>query len=223
MTITPSPSLSKSELVYRELRQRIISGRYTTGYRLVLDQIAREMGVSPVPVREAIRRLEAEGLVTFTRNVGAEVTSIDVGDYANTMFVLAYLEGAATALSAEHLTDEQIAEAIDTNNQMRALTDSSNFDARLYTSLNGRFHHQLCQACPNERLNDLITREAERIAVIRRTTFSFSQERSRKSVIEHDHLLELISSRADYDVIDRAAREHKMFAMRDYVRRTQDD
>ncbi|MDO5724535.1 MAG: GntR family transcriptional regulator [Flaviflexus sp.] len=221
--MTPSTSLSKSELVYRELRQRIISGRYTTGYRLVLDQIAREVGVSPVPVREAIRRLEAEGLVTFTRNVGAEVTSIDVDDYANTMFVLAYLEGAATALSAEKLTKEQLAEATDTNEQMRALTDSSNFDARLYTSLNGRFHQQLCQACPNERLNGLITREAERITVIRRTTFSFSQERSRKSVIEHDHLLNLIRSGAPFDDIDRAAREHKMFAMRDYVRRTQED
>lgn len=221
--MTPSTSLSKSELVYRELRQRIISGRYTTGYRLVLDQIAREMGVSPVPVREAIRRLEAEGLVTFTRNVGAEVTSIDVDDYANTMFVLAYLEGAATALSAANLTKEQLDEATDTNDQMRALTDSSNFDARLYTSLNGRFHQQLCQACPNERLNGLITREAERITVIRRTTFSFSQERSRKSVIEHDHLLNLIRSGASYDDIDRAAREHKMFAMREYVRRTSED
>ena len=67
--------LSKSESVYRELRSRIISGRYNAGYRLVLDQLAREMGVSAVPVREAIRRLEAERLVTFTRNVGAEVAA----------------------------------------------------------------------------------------------------------------------------------------------------
>ena len=67
-------TLAKSELVYRELRGHILSGRYVAGYRLVLNQIARELGVSSVPVREAIRRLEAEKLITFTRNVGAEVS-----------------------------------------------------------------------------------------------------------------------------------------------------
>ena len=67
---------SKSQLAYRFLRERIDDGRYVPGYRLVLGQIAGELDVSVVPVREAIRRLVAEGLVTFQRIVGAQVALI---------------------------------------------------------------------------------------------------------------------------------------------------
>ena len=80
MTEHAGGSISKSERVYRTLRQGILSGRYSAGYRLVLDRIAREIGVSAVPVREAVRRLEAEGLVEFQRNVGAIVTGVDKKD-----------------------------------------------------------------------------------------------------------------------------------------------
>lgn len=220
MTTTPrSGALSKSEMVYREVRERIISGRYTTGYRLVLDQLARELEVSPVPVREAIRRLEAEGLVTFTRNVGAEVTSIDVGEYSDTMQTLAYLEGAATALSAQLLTPDQLAEAADTNEQMRSLTRGS-FSPLLYTDLNARFHSQLIQACPNSRLLMLSQKEAERVAVIRRTTFSFNEERAVNSVAEHDNLIRLIRDGEPFEAIELAARDHKLHAMHDYVEKS---
>src|SRR5699024_7788780 len=78
-------AVSKSEMVYHRVRDRILSGQYGAGFRLVRDQLAREFDVSPVPVREAIRRLEAEGLVTFTRNVGAEVTGVNERDYTDTM------------------------------------------------------------------------------------------------------------------------------------------
>ncbi len=62
---------SKSEAAYATISERINNGAYSPGYRLVLGTIAEELGCSVVPVREAIRRLEAEGLVNFTRNVGA--------------------------------------------------------------------------------------------------------------------------------------------------------
>ena len=91
---------SKSQRAYRFLRERIDDGRYVPGYRLVLAQIASELDVSVVPVREAIRRLEAEGLVTFERNVGAQVALIKETEYLHTMQTLSLVEGAATALSA---------------------------------------------------------------------------------------------------------------------------
>ena len=62
---------SKSEQAYAAVKARIVDGTYSPGYRLVLAKIAEDLGVSVVPVREAIRRLEAEGLVKFERNVGA--------------------------------------------------------------------------------------------------------------------------------------------------------
>src|SRR5690348_173461 len=78
MTVMAAPAAtSRVELAYATIRERIIAGTYGPGYRLVLDELAREIGSSPVPVREAIRRLEAEGWVEYQRHVGARVASFD--------------------------------------------------------------------------------------------------------------------------------------------------
>ncbi|MET1019099.1 MAG: GntR family transcriptional regulator, partial [Microterricola sp.] len=104
-------TLSKAQRSYRYISERINDGRYVPGFRLVLGRIAKELDVSVVPVREAIRRLEAEGLVTFERNVGAQVALIKETEYLHTMQTLAIVEGAATALSAPHLTPDHLRRA----------------------------------------------------------------------------------------------------------------
>src|SRR5215470_10693060 len=92
-----SMAQSKHELAYRQIRERILDGRYGPGHRLVLSALARDLDVSPVPVREAIRRLEAEGLVTFERNVGARVGRLDDEEWEQIVQVLALLDGYAVA------------------------------------------------------------------------------------------------------------------------------
>ncbi len=69
----PTRRVTKQERVYRTIRERILSGDYRPGHRVVIDSLATELGVSALPVREAIRRLEAEGLVVFRPNAGAHV------------------------------------------------------------------------------------------------------------------------------------------------------
>lgn|SRR5690625_2905408 len=215
--MTRAAKMSKSEMVYRRLHERIVSGRYGAGYRLVLDKIARELDVSPVPVREAVRRLEAEGLVTFTRNVGAEVAGVDARDYANAMQTLAYLEGAATALAVPHLSDQVLEEATALNDEMRELTGEG-FDPVHFTALNERFHRVLCGPCPNDHMLDLVHREWQRLAMIRRTSFSRLPSRPAASVEEHDSLLRLIHDGASLDEIERAARAHKLRTMNEFLR-----
>ncbi|POC77265.1 GntR family transcriptional regulator, partial [Vibrio vulnificus] len=90
---------SKSELAYSSIRGHILAGDYAPGHRLVLARIASDLGVSVVPVREAIRRLEAEKLLTFKRNIGATVAGIDPTEYLYTMQTLSIVESAATALA----------------------------------------------------------------------------------------------------------------------------
>jgi len=102
---------SKSEQAYAAVKSRIVDGTYSPGYRLVLAKIAEDLGVSVVPVREAIRRLEAEGLVKFERNVGATVSGIDPTEYLYTMQTLSIVEGAATALSAPLIGAADVARA----------------------------------------------------------------------------------------------------------------
>ena len=73
--------------MYRTIRERILSGDYGPGYRVVIDALAAELGVSALPVREAIRRLEAEGLVVFRPNAGAHVAPADPGVFDEEMTV----------------------------------------------------------------------------------------------------------------------------------------
>lgn len=210
-------TLSKSERVYRELRSRILMGRYVGGYRLVLDQLARELAVSPVPVREAVRRLEAEGLVTFTRNVGAEVAAIDTAHYADTMQVLAYLEGAATGLAASHVDARQLAEATDLNDQMRALLTDDLASPVRFTELNEQFHRLICLPCPNRHLLDLLDREWRRMSLIRRSSFGFIPSRLATSVAEHQQILDLIRANAPSAEVELVTRMHMLRTLDAYL------
>ncbi|QTX05397.1 GntR family transcriptional regulator [Agromyces archimandritae] len=209
--------VSKAQRAYGFIRERIEDGRYSPGYRLVLGQIARELGVSVVPVREAIRLLEAEGLVTFERNVGAQVALIKETEYLHTMQTLALVEGAATALSAPTLTADHIRRAREVNERMRQSLDE--FDPVRFTALNLDFHAVLFEECPNPHILDLVHRGWNRLKVLRDSTFSFVPGRARESVEEHERLLRLLESGADPLEIELAARAHRtatLDAMLDY-------
>src|SRR6185312_7252647 len=91
------------------LRDRIHSGAYPPMARVNIDAISRELGVSPIPVREALRRLEAEGWVRFQPNVGAIVAPVDATTWEQEMVAVAILEGAATADAAARLTPADLA------------------------------------------------------------------------------------------------------------------
>ena len=198
---------SKSQRAYAYLRERIDDGRYVPGFRLVLGSIARELDISVVPVREAIRRLEAEGLVTFERNVGAQVALIKETEYLHTMQTLALVEGAATALSAPNVTRAHLRRAREINERMRRSLDD--FDPHRFTELNLEFHSVLFEACPNPHILDLVHRGWNRMKVLRDSSFSFVPGRARESVAEHDSILDLIEGDADPIDIELAARAHR--------------
>ncbi|NLB47395.1 MAG: GntR family transcriptional regulator [Microbacteriaceae bacterium] len=201
-------ALSKSEQAYRLIRERIDRGTYVPGYRLVLAPIANELGMSVVPVREAIRRLEAEGLVTFELNVGAQVALIKETEYLHTMQTLALVEGYATSLTVPEVTEDQLSRAAAINERMRQSLD--HFDPQRFTELNLEFHSVLFEACPNPHILDLVHRGRNRMRVLRDSSFSFVPGRAHESVDEHDHLLQLLSDRAPALEVETAAREHRL-------------
>lgn len=199
--------VSKSQRTYDWIRQRILSRDFNPGYRLVLSSIAGELGVSVVPVREAIRRLEAEGLIEFEPNVGARVAMVNEGEYVDTMQALGVLEGAATVLSLPHITAADVAAAQAVNDQLRSmLTD---FDPAVFTALNEKFHRALYSRCPNSHLSMLVDRGWSRMAGLRTSTFSFVPRRAEHSVDEHDQILRLIREAADPTDIEMTIRHHK--------------
>lgn len=213
-------SESKSERAYRLIKERIDSGQYVPGYRLVLAPIAAELGVSAVPVREAIRRLEAEGLITFERNVGAHVALIKETEYLHTMQTLALVEGFATALAAEAVTEEQLQRARTINETMRQSLDA--FDPQRFTELNLEFHSVLFESCPNPHILDLVHKGWNRMRMLRKSSFSFVPGRAHESVDEHARLLDLIEQQASAQDIEFAAREHRLATLRAVLSNTPD-
>jgi DNA-binding GntR family transcriptional regulator len=215
MSDTDAASASKSERAYTAIKAHILEGDYSPGYRLVLAKIGDELGVSAVPVREAIRRLEAEGLVTFERNVGATVASIDPLQYLYAMQTLSIVEGAATALSAPFIEAADVARARAVNDQMRECLE--HFDPVRFTRLNQDFHSVLYEHCPNPNILELVHGGWNRLASLRSSTFRFVPGRARESVDEHEALLRLIEAGAAADTIEKAARLHRSATLDAYL------
>jgi DNA-binding GntR family transcriptional regulator len=215
MTEAAAVAGSKSERAYSAIKAHILEGDYSPGYRLVLAKIGEELGVSAVPVREAIRRLEAEGLVTFERNVGATVASIDPVQYLYTMQTLSIVEGAATALSAPLISAADVARARAVNERMRECLE--HFDPVRFTRLNQDFHSVLFEHCPNPHILDLVHRGWNRLGSLRSSTFRFVPGRAHESVAEHEAILRLIEAGADADTIEKAARRHRSATLDAYL------
>jgi DNA-binding GntR family transcriptional regulator len=199
---------TKQERVYQAIRERILNGAYGPGYRVVIDSLAEEFAVSALPVREAIRRLEAEGLVIYRPNAGAQVAPADPGLFDEEMTVLAVLEGYATAIAAPELGDEEIARLTEITDKM--VEAMERIDSLSFGRLNQEFHALIYEHCPNAALVGMLRDVARRLDAIRRTVFLQIPYRGSASVTEHRNLIALIASRAPARDIEAAARDHKL-------------
>jgi len=199
---------NKQERVYNALRERVLSGAYGPGYRLVIDRIAEEFGVSALPVREAIRRLEAEGLAVFRPNAGAQVTPADPAQFEESLTVLAVLEGFATAEAAKTMSDKDLAALERETDTMVACMES--LDVLGFGSANQRFHQIIYERCGNPQLLALLQDVARQLDAIRRTVFTHIPYRGLSSIEDHRRLVALIRAGAPSAEIEAAAREHKL-------------
>lgn len=203
-----SVAASKQEQAYATVRGRIVAGLYGPGYRLVIDALARDLGVSQMPVREAIRRLEAEGWVVYSRNQGAQVAPVDARSWAEAMGTLAVLEGNATALAAPHLTAEDLAELRAATGRMEeALAD---LDVVAASNHNLRFHSVIHARCPNGYMWRELTRIQERLNTLRNTIFLQIPARGLVSITEHAELIALLERGAGPSKIEGFSRGHKL-------------
>ena len=192
------------ELVFAAIREAFISGRLKPGERLMEVQLAEEMGVSRTPVREAIRKLELEGLVVMVPRKGAYVAGLTLKDVAEVFEIRGSLEGLAAALAAERITDEEIT-SLD-----KILEDISKAgkeeDTKTVIKKDMEFHQVLFSASRNDRLAQMINKLKEQIDRFR--TQSFSNPARLKSVLsEHEQIIEAIKQ-GDAENAERLAKEH---------------
>jgi DNA-binding GntR family transcriptional regulator len=199
--------VNKQERTYTIIRDRIHVGSIAPLQRLNIDAIARELGVSPIPVREALRRLEAEGWVRFTPNVGAVVSPVDATSWEQAMVALAILEGAASGEATPYLRKSDLT-------RLRKIAASMedavlHADPRRFSRLNRTLHSVITARCPNTYLTEMLAQTNDRLDRLRSTMFVYLPNRSSEALGEHQHLIELIEAR-DKDAVEAYARWHKL-------------
>lgn len=204
---------SKLERTYALLRDRIHDGTYPPLQRLNIDALARELEVSPIPVREALRRLEAEGWVQFRRNAGAIVAPTDATMWGPAMGCLAVLEGAASGLAVPHLRKTDMAKLRTTTERMAKAAESA--DPMEFSRLNRFFHDTIVRRCPNQLLVEMIDQTNAKLDRLRQTMFVYLPERSGAAVGEHRQLITLLEA-GDPAKVDAYARWHKLQTVEAY-------
>lgn len=179
------------EIVYESLREAIFQGRLRPGERLVEVQLAEELGVSRTPVREAIRKLELEGLLVMAYRRGVYVADVKVKDIIDIFEIRTALEGLATGLTAERITVEELKELEITLHQQPADYDR---DLVYMVHIDTRFHDLIYKASRNQRLKQIITLLQAQIQHFRTTSLA-QPGRARIAIEEHKKILEAISER----------------------------
>ncbi|WP_170388144.1 GntR family transcriptional regulator [Ruegeria atlantica] len=144
--------------IYDELKKQILSGERAPGEPLRQDEIARQYGVSKIPVREALMKLEVDGFVLIRKNKGATVREVSATEILNIMDIRVALECKALELSIPNMiaSDIELAGTI--------LDDySKHSDPEQWSDMNLRFHHALYEPCSNPLLLRMISDLQQRI------------------------------------------------------------
>lgn len=148
----PNFNLTVKNALVTEIRDEILRGTYQPGQRLLLNDLAERFGVSNMPVREALRHLETEGIVTSIPHKGAFVTRLDAEEMQDIYDIRVALEVLATRLAVPQMTDATLAEL---NRHISAMDDNVDTVAT-FIKLNHQFHMTLYAASQRKFLCDLI-------------------------------------------------------------------
>lgn len=180
------------EVVYETLREAIRSGVLTSGERLMEIQVAEELGVSRTPVREAIRRLEAEGLVVMIPRRGTYVSDMSLRDISDVFEIREALEVLAVSLAAERITDMEMEDLERMMVEFDEVVNKNNVDGLV--ELDIRFHTKLYEASRNVRLIAILNNLREQTTRFRMTSMSVPG-RMQDTLDEHRAIIEALGRR----------------------------
>lgn len=196
--------------VFTKLREDILSGVYEQHEELKENTIGLELGVSRTPVREALRQLELEGLVTIIPNKGAYVTGITSKDIHDIYVIRSYLEGLCAKWACEHITETQI-EALDEILYLSEFHARRSHNEQL-VDLDNKFHDLIYKASGSKILDHVLSDFHHYVERIRKVTLS-RPTRARRSNEEHAAILDAIRKR-DGKLAEELAHEHIMNTMK---------
>ena len=178
------------EEVAELLRQRIFNRELAPGSWIDEMKLAEEYGISRTPLREALKVLAAEGLVTMKVRRGAYVTEVSEKDLSDVYHLLSLLESDAAGVVAERATDAQIAELQTLHKQLEAAANNR----EKFFAINERFHMRLLEIAGN-RWRDQMVADLRKVMKLNRHNSLLKSGRVKESMLEHRAIVEALVRR----------------------------
>ncbi len=191
------------EVIYDTLRQRIVSGEYEPGKRLVANDLAEEFDISRMPVREALARLASTGLVELVPYKGAIVNELTAEDFVEIFHIRSVLEGLAARLSCPYMTDEDLEKMRAANEEIKNMIEKDDIE---FQRVNRLFHSTVWMRTKSERLNKLLSNLYSEAAQYRHMTM-IHPGRMKEVYEEHQSFLKAMYAK-DADQAEECVRDH---------------
>ena len=199
--------------VFQAIQENILNGAYKENEELRENTIAKELGVSRTPVREALRQLELEGLVKIVPNKGACVTGITKKDVKDIYAIRSLLEGLCARWATEHITDAQIEELEEvillSEFHLKRVKEGQ---TQQVTELDGKFHEILYEASNSRILKHVLSDFHKYVRMVRKSSVA-NPARAERSIEEHKDILHAIKNR-DANAAEILANAHMMNVMK---------
>ncbi len=190
------------EEVAELLRQRIFNRELEPGSWIDELKIAEAYGISRTPLREALKVLAAEGLVTMKVRRGAYVTEVSERDLADVYHLLGLLEADAAGVVAMSATESQIEELQTLHNELEAAARPGHQDRELFFRLNERFHMRLLEIA-NNRWRDQMVADLRKVMKLNRHNSLLKSGRLDESLLEHQAIMAALSARDTATAVQR--------------------
>ena len=191
-TVNMNEYLPLRDVVFNTLRQAILRGELKPGERLMEIQLANKLGVSMTPIREAIRKLELEGLVLMIPRKGAEVADISEKSLRDVLEVREALEELAVQLACDKITKEEIEDLKKAAEDFKKILKSR--DITEIAEADVRFHDIIFMATDNQKLVQLLNNLREQMYRFR-VEYLKNEEVHPQLIAEHEKIIEHIMER----------------------------
>jgi DNA-binding GntR family transcriptional regulator len=205
---------SKKEIVYESLRADIVNGKYKPGARLVIDELATQLGVSQIPIREAVMQLEADGFVTIEPYVGATITPMDANFIFEVFALLEAMEVVCSRAACRVMTDDEMNQVEEMILQMDQAVDRPD----VWSEQNRTMHLFICKCARTELVMKMLSKVFDHWDRLRQHYLhGIAGNRIREAQDEHRQILDALRQR-DADKAEQSIREHNRRALAGYTR-----
>jgi len=196
--------VSLSIRVYDHVKRRIVANELPFGSKLTEDGLAKELGISRTPIREALNRLAQDRLVTVSPGRGAFVATFSFDDMVQLLEIRETLEGMAARLASNRITKETLEKL---RQRLKAAAQKQEHNGyKGYLDADRDFHECVISACGNHQLSQLMKSLQDRIQMLRSRSVMLPG-RARNSFQEHMEIIDALSAR-DPDLAEEKIRTH---------------